>query len=158
VRLRDHREPISFVTCRMCGYEFGVFEGFAMPDPLTVTAVALLASKTLEGVGGEAGKSAWSGLGRLASAVRRKISRDDGAEAQLDRVTSGNGTAVDLEALASVIEDHIRVDATFREELSNLITEAQRDPTASQFLTVVTGGGQVAKIANIGHVHGNVEL
>jgi hypothetical protein len=129
-----------------------------MADPITVTMLALVASKALEGAGGEAGKSAWSGLGRLASVVRRKLSRNRAAEGQLDRVTSGIGTPDDRALLAAIIEDHIRTDAAFREELLSVIADAQRDTAAPQFLTTIANGGKVDKIANIGHVQGNVEF
>jgi len=129
-----------------------------MPDQVVAAAAALLAAKTLAGVGGEAGKSLWSGLGRLVSAVRQKLSGDSEATARLERVLAGGGSLADVQALTAALELRLRADPSFRQEVSELVAQARQDDATAQFLTLVTAGGRVGKIANFGRVEGDVHL
>lgn len=127
-------------------------------DPLTVTVATVLASKALESVGGEAGRSAWAGIGPLARVVRRRFSGDPQATAALERAEENPDDAGRTRRLAEALQDHIEQDPSFYRQLAAWVEEARWHPTLGQFVTQVGGQAQIGAIITGGVVHGGVQV
>ncbi len=115
-------------------------------DPLTLTVATVLATKALESVGGEAGRSAWSAMGRLVGVVRRRFARDPRATAVLERAQEAPDDTVSLQHLAEALQDHIAQDPIFHSELAAWIEEVRRHPALGGFVTQVAGQPRVGAI------------
>jgi LDH2 family malate/lactate/ureidoglycolate dehydrogenase len=126
-------------------------------DPISLTAAALVAT-AVQAFATEAGQSAWSGLSRLVKLIRTKLVGDDAGNRALEEVQANPGDEIRTRELASAIDRHVGADASFREQLAQLLREAQADPIVGQFVTTVSGNAQVGKIVNIRDVTGNVSF
>ena len=121
---------------------------------LAMGAASLLVSKAGESLAQEAGTSAWKTIKRLGDVVRRKFRGDAQAEAALQEATAQPNDDNQLASLAQVLKARAEADQEFRDELIELVQQAQQDPTASHIM--VTGQARVGKIATFRDVKGNV--
>jgi hypothetical protein len=126
-------------------------------DPVSITVAALLA-KTLDQFAGEAGKGAWSGIGRLVGLIRSHFADDNAAEAALAQVEATPASPEGAENLAQALDRHAAEDPAFREALRAYIREAQQDPATASFVTEISGNAQVGKLVNIDRVDGDVSF
>ncbi len=120
-----------------------------MIDPLSLSVAALLA-RVLGGAAEEVGRGASDALGRLVVAVRGRFAGDEQAELALAAVERSPADEARAEALAVAIAEHMSAAPAFREEVEELVAEAERDPRINQFVTEVRDNAQVGKIVNIG--------
>lgn len=127
-------------------------------DPLTVTVATVLATKALERVGEEAGRSACSGIGRLTGLVRRKLARDPQANTVLERAQESPDNAASIERLAEVLQGHIEQDPGFSHELAAWVEEARRHPILGGFVTHVAEQAQVGTIIAAQIVQGSIHV
>jgi uncharacterized membrane protein YebE (DUF533 family) len=99
-------------------------------DPVTVGAAAavLLATKSGEALAGEAGKAAWSGLGRLLGLVRARFAGDPQAVAVLEAAQAQPSEEARVRRLAETLVQHAEGDQEFLSALSGLVEQARRDP------------------------------
>jgi hypothetical protein len=121
-----------------------------MVDPMSLTVAGLVAKAALEGVGDEAGRGAWSALGRVLVALRHRFAGDESASQALAAVQQSPNDQSRVSELATAVQERAEADAAFRSELEALVSEAKRDPMAGQFVTEVYGNAQVGKLVNIG--------
>jgi hypothetical protein len=126
------------------------------PGNEVAAAVALLAGNAMEGLGGEVGRSAWTGLGRLLGLVRRKLTREPTGMAALGRLESGQIEPADLVVLVELLRFHAERDRQFATALRELVSEASADPAGARFLTVVRDDARVGKLVTIERVDGDV--
>lgn len=127
-----------------------------MADPVVEAALTLISAGALQGFGGEAGKEAWSGLGRLAALIRGKLGHREHACAALDRVEHGTAQQGDLQLLAKALHDNITHDPDFLRQLTLLTQQARANGQGAHFVTKATENASVGKIVNIDHVGGDV--
>jgi hypothetical protein len=125
-------------------------------DPLSLTA-AMLIAKAMEGAADEAGRSALGGLGRLLGVARREASDDPQVAQALIAVERSPSDQAAVRALAAVLDDRLRSDASLRSTLDGLVAESTRDPVTNAFVTHVSDEARVERITNIGHA-GDVSL
>jgi hypothetical protein len=118
-------------------------------DPVSLTVAGLVAKAALEAVGDAAGQRAWSGLGRVLAALRRRFVGDEPAGQALAAVEQAPDDQDCVAALATIVQQRVDADEGFRDELEALVAEARRDPVAGQFVTEVYGNAQVGKLVNI---------
>jgi hypothetical protein len=116
-------------------------------DPFSLSVAALLA-KALGGAAEEAGRGATDALGRLVAAVRGRFTGDEQAEKALAAIERSPSDETSGQTLALAIE-RVSKDDAFREELKELVAEAERDPRVGRFMTEVRDNAQVGKIVNI---------
>jgi hypothetical protein len=121
-----------------------------MIDPLSLTVATLIASKALESAAGEAGRTAWAALGRLANVVRNRLAGDSQSERLLQAVEHVPTDEERVRELAAQLEERMRADKEFRRELESIVAEARRDPRSGQFVTQVADQAQVGKLVIIG--------
>jgi hypothetical protein len=126
-------------------------------DPISLTAAALVTA-ALQAFATEAGQGAWSGLNRLVKLIRTKLAGDDAGSRALEEAEANPGDEVRTRELAVAINRHASTDASFREQLGELLRDAQADPIVGQFVTTVSGNAEVGKIVNIRDVTGNVSF
>jgi hypothetical protein len=129
-----------------------------MADPVTITAATLLATKAVEGFGGEAGKDLWRGFGRLVELVRSKFAHDPAARAALERAQSEPDNQTRLAELTEALHSHSAQDPTFGAQLADLVDQARQDPTVGRFVTQVYGNAKVGKLVNIDTVQGDFNM
>jgi hypothetical protein len=127
-----------------------------MLDPLALTAATLLTTRALEGLGGEAGKSAWLGVQRLARAVREKLANDPDGESVLEHARTIPQDQALILRLAQVLDRHLSEDTAFHATLTGFVADMRRNPVAGQFVTQISDSAQVGKVVQIGNVEGDV--
>lgn len=125
-------------------------------DPVALATTALLV-KSIEGIGSEMGKSAWTKVQGLVETIRKKFAGDAQAERALARLEEAPDRA-HTQALAMVLHARAEADPRFRAEIVAILDEISRDPAAGRFITEISGSAYVGKVANIGEVHGDVTI
>ncbi len=126
-------------------------------DPLSLTVATLLSMKAAEAFGGEAGRGAWSGLRRLGDLVRNKLGGNPEVEEVLND-SQDQSVETKTEIIATAIERQVQFEPSFRQELSDILRQAEEDPAIAQFVTKISDNASVGKITNIGDIHGNVSF
>ena len=126
-------------------------------DPVMITAAALVA-KGFETVAGEAGRSAWTGMGRLLGLVRNKLRADPQGQHALASVEADPANQASVQALAEVIASHGTKDQRFHEMLRELVADAGQHPTIGRFVVQVSEQAKIGKLVNIDTVHGDVSF
>jgi hypothetical protein len=120
-------------------------------DPVSAVVAALLTT-----FGAEAGKTAWSGLQRLADVVRRKFASDTEAEAVLDGAQADPRDERQVEALAEAVRRHSDQDPQFRAELTKLVEEAEQQESTGQFVNQVSSAANIGKWVQVGVNYGGM--
>jgi hypothetical protein len=116
----------------------------------------LLAAKTGEGLAGEAGKSAWAGVGRLYAVVRAKLTGDTAAEAALDRLQARPQDQTRVAALAQVVQTQAQLDPRFCQAIEELVDQARQDRSAERIMAWAFDQARQVNIAR--DMYGNISL
>ena len=127
-------------------------------EPIAIAAATLVAKWAAETVVKEAAKSAWSGLTKIYEAVSKKFSGDDESKEVLNRVEQKPTSEGRVRELAEVIDERIKADPSFAQELARLVQEAGKEPASAGFVTQVMDNAKVGKIVNIDTIHGDVHF
>jgi hypothetical protein len=128
------------------------------PAALALTAGGLIAKKALEAASGEAGKTGWQAVGRIADTIRSWFAGDREAADALDRLEAKPESQARTAELAEVLTSRLEADPRLVAELTRLVEEARADPQTASFVTTVADNAQVGRIANIGQITGDVHL
>jgi hypothetical protein len=128
------------------------------PATLALTAAALVAKKALEAASGEAGKTAWQALGRIAHTIRGWFAGDQEATETLDRLEAKPTSPARTAELAEVLQPRLEADPRLVAELTRLVEQAKVDPQTASFVTTVQDSARVGRITNIGQITGDVQL
>ncbi len=128
------------------------------PATLALTAAGLVAKKTLEAASGEAGKTAWQALGRIAQTIRGWFAGDQEATETLDRLEAKPQSQARTAELAEVLQPRLEAEPRLVAELTRLVDQAKADPQTAAFVTTIQGNASVGKLTNIGQITGNVQL
>jgi hypothetical protein len=115
-------------------------------DPASLT-VAVLFAKALEELASEAGRSTWSGLGRLVELVRRRLRRDRAGQAALARVEGSPTDQAAVQALAEVVQQSAMDDSSFQRVLLQVVAEAKQDPVIGRLVTQVAGHARIGRMS-----------
>jgi hypothetical protein len=130
-------------------------------DPIDVTATtaaAWFAQEALKGLGGQVATAAWTGLTRLVRLIRDRFQDDPQARQVIEDVQAEPGDQHNVAALAQLLTVHAAQDPSFREELTAMIADAERQQKTARFSTQVSGNAHVGKLTNIETVHGDVSF
>lgn len=133
-----------------------LYSGY-MADPTTITAAALVAVACQDLVG-EAAKSTWEGLGRVAGLIRGKLESDSAGRQALSRVEAEPTDSQRVWDLIDVLDPHVCGDPAFRRALADIIADLSGQPTIGQFITQISGDARVGKLVVIDTVHGDVSF
>jgi hypothetical protein len=128
------------------------------PATLALTAAGLIAKKALEAASGEAGKTGWQALGRIAQTIRGWFAGDYEATETLDRLEAKPESQARAAELAEVLTPRLETDPRLVAELTRLVDEAKADPQTASFVTTIQDNARVGRITNIGQVTGDVRL
>jgi hypothetical protein len=128
------------------------------PATLALTAAGLVAMKALEAAGGEAGKTGWQALGRIAQTIRGWFAGDPDATETLDRLEAKPESQARAAELAEVLQPRLEADPRLVAELARLVDQAKADPQTASFVTTVADNARVGRITNIGQITGDVHL
>jgi hypothetical protein len=128
------------------------------PATLALTAAALVAKQALEAASGEAGKTAWQALGRIAQTIRGWFAGDREAAGTLDRLEAKPTSQARAAELAEVLQPRLEADPRLVAELTRLVEQARADPQTASFVTTVQDNARVGRITNIGQITGDVYL
>jgi len=128
------------------------------PATLALTAAGLVAKKTLEAASGEAGKTTWQALGRIAQTIRGWFAGDQEATETLDRLEAKPQSQARTAELAEVLQPRLEAEPRLVAELTRLVDQAKADPQTAAFVTTIQGNASVGKLTNIGQITGNVQL
>jgi hypothetical protein len=128
------------------------------PATLALTAAGLIAKKTLEAAGGEAGKTGWQALGRIAQTIRGWFAGDREATETLDRLEAKPESQARTAELAEVLTPRLEADPRLLAELTRLVEQAKADPQTASFVTTVQDNARVGRITNVGQISGDVHL
>jgi hypothetical protein len=128
------------------------------PATLALTAAGLVAKKALEAASGEAGKTAWQALGRIAQTIRGWFADDREATETLDRLEAKPTSQARTAELAEVLQPRLDADPRLVAELTRLVEETKADPQTAAFVTTVQDNARVGRITNIGQITGDVHL
>jgi hypothetical protein len=128
------------------------------PATLALTAAGLIAKKALEAASGEAGKTGWQALGRVALTIRGWFASDHEATETLDRLEAKPESQARAAELAEVLTPRLEADPRLVAELTRLVEEAKTDPQTASFVTTVQDNARVGKLTNIGQITGDVHL
>ena len=128
------------------------------PATLALTAAALVAKQALEAASGEAGKTAWHALGRIAKAIRGWFASDREATETLDRLEAKPESQARTAELAEVLTPRLEADPRLVAELTRLVDQAKADPQTASFVTTVQDNARVGRIISIGQITGDVHL
>jgi hypothetical protein len=128
------------------------------PATLALTAAALIAKQALEAASGEAGKTAWQALGRIAPTIRGWFVGDPEATETLDRLEAKPQSQARTAELAEVLTPRLEADPQLVAELTRLVEQAKADPQTASFVTTVQNKARVGKLTNIGQITGDVHL
>ena len=127
-------------------------------DPLTLTTVALIATKFAEGMGESAAKTVIPGLGRLVVLVRERLQGDREGESRLAQLERQPADDRSIRSLAEVLDERLGADGEFRRVLGAAVAEIQRTSDVTGIVTNIGGSATVGKLVNITEVHGDVSL
>ena len=119
-------------------------------DPIAISTATLIAKWAAEGVVKEAAKSAWAGLQRIYDVVRSKLSPKAEAVEVLDRLKNKPTSEARTSELAEVLDDLVKSDPDFAEELRQLVDGVEQELSTASFVTQVKDNAKVGKITNIG--------
>jgi hypothetical protein len=119
-------------------------------EPISIAAATLVAKWVLEGVGKEAGAQAFEGLKKVYDLVRGKLTGDKDSSEVLDRLEGKPESQARALELAELLDERVKTDPSFAEELRQAVAEAEKSPASSSFVTQVMGNAKVGKITNIG--------
>jgi hypothetical protein len=128
------------------------------PATLALTVAGLIAKKAREAASGEAGKTGWQALGRIAQTIRGWFAGDHEATETLDRLEAKPESQARTAELAEVLTPRLEADPRLVAELSRLVEQAKADPQTASFVTTVADNAQVGRITNIGQITGDVHL
>jgi hypothetical protein len=128
------------------------------PAALALTAAGLIAKKALEAAGGEAGKTGWQALGRIAQTIRGWLAGDQEATETLDRLDAKPTSQARSAELAEVLQPRLEADPRLVAELTRLVEEAKADPQTASFVTTVQDNARVGRVTNVGQITGDVHL
>jgi hypothetical protein len=128
------------------------------PATLALTAAGLIAKKALEAVSGEAGKTAWQALGRIAHTIRGWFAGDQEATEVLDRLEAKPDSQARTAELAEVLQPRLEADPRLAVDLTRLVEQAKTDQQTAWFVTLVQGNARVGKLTNVGQISGDVHL
>jgi hypothetical protein len=128
------------------------------PATLALTAAGLVAKKALEAASGEAGKTAWQTLGRIAQTIRGWLAGDQEATETLDRLEAKPDSQARTAELAEVLTPRLEADQRLVAELTRLVEQAKADPQTAKFVTTVQDNARVGRITNVGQITGDVRL
>jgi hypothetical protein len=128
------------------------------PATLALTAAGLVAKKALEAASGEAGKTGWQALGRIAHTIRGWFAGDQEATETLDRLEAKPESPARTAELAEVLTPRLEADPRMVAELTRLVDQAKADPQTASFVTTVQDNARVGRITNIGQITGDVHL
>ncbi|HEX8862963.1 MAG TPA: hypothetical protein VGC06_28490 [Actinomycetes bacterium] len=128
------------------------------PATLALIAAGLVAKKALEAAGGEAGKTAWQALGRIAQTIRGWFAGDQEATETLDRLEAKPTSQARTAELGEVLQPRLEADPRLVAELTRLVEQARADPQTASFVTTVQDNARVGRITNIGQITGDVHL
>jgi hypothetical protein len=109
-----------------------------------------------KGAATEAGKSAWSGIKRLSTLVRDKLSQQPEGASPLESLEGAPDDLGIRQVLTAAVAGAAESDRDFRKALEDLVAEAERDTTVGRIVTQVFGSGRVGKVTNIEQVQGDV--
>jgi tetratricopeptide (TPR) repeat protein len=126
-------------------------------DPASLT-VAVLFAKALEELASEAGRSTWSGLGRLVELVRGRLRRDRAGQAALARVEGSPTDQAAVQALAEVVQQSAMDDSSFQRALLQVVAQAKQDPVIGRLVTQVAGHARIGTLTTIETVLGGLHL
>jgi hypothetical protein len=128
------------------------------PATLALTAAGLVAKKALEAASGEADKTAWQTLGRIAQTIRGWLAGDQEATETLDRLEAKPESQARTAELAEVLTPRLEADQRLVAELTRLVEQAKADPQTAKFVTTVQDNARVGRITNVGQITGDVRL
>jgi len=128
------------------------------PATLALTAAGLIAKKALEAASGEAGKTTWQVLGRIAQTIRGWFAGDHEATETLDRLEAKPESPARTAELAEVLTPRLKANPQLVAELTRLVEEAKADPQTASFVTTVQDNARVGRIFNIAQITGDVHL
>jgi hypothetical protein len=128
------------------------------PATLALTAAGLIAKKALEAASGEAGKSGWQALSRIAQTIRSWLAGDQEAIETLDRLEAKPESRARTAELAEVLQPRLEADPQLVAELTRLVDQAKADPQTASFVTTVQDNASVGKLTNIGQITGDVHF
>jgi hypothetical protein len=128
------------------------------PATLALTAAGLVAKQALEAASGEAGKSGWQALGRIARTIRTWFVGDQEATETLNRLEAKPESQARSAELAEVLTPWLEADAQLVAELTRLVEQARADPQTASFVTTIQDNARVGRITNIGQITGDVHL
>jgi hypothetical protein len=139
-------------------------------EPVTISILASAAVKILapffkqaltkgtsdlaDRAGEAAGKGAFEAGSRIGALIRRKFKGNESAEAAVAKLESNPDDAHAAAELQGHLEQAALSDPTFAQELSAQVAMAANTTAETAFVNQV--GGDVAKIAQIGTVNGDV--
>jgi hypothetical protein len=127
-------------------------------DPIAITAATLVAKWAAEGLVKEATKSAWAGLQKVYVAVRAKFTGDEDSSEVLQRLEQKPSSEARIRELAELLDERVKAEPAFAQELTHLVEEAGKQPESASFLTEVMDNAKVGKIVNIATIHGDVHF
>jgi hypothetical protein len=128
------------------------------PATLALTAAGLIAKRALEAASGEAGKTGWQTLGRIAQTIRGWFVGDREATETLDRLEAKPESQARAAELIEVLQPRLDADPRLAAELTRLVEQAKADPQTASFVTTIQDNARVGRITNIGQITGDVHL
>ncbi|MFB7296563.1 hypothetical protein [Streptomyces rubiginosohelvolus] len=125
-------------------------------DPIAIASASLIAQAFL----GEAGRSAWSGAGRMISSVRNRFSGTQTATATLAVVQQDPNDAQAVDDLALLISSGMQRDMQFRELMESFIEEAIAHGEVPRQVRNYTDlrNAKVGKVVNVDTVNGDLNF
>ncbi len=127
-------------------------------EPIAMTVATLVARWAAEGLVKEAAKSTWEGLKKVYEAVRAKFTDDAESTEVLQRLEQRPTSEARTQELAEVLDQWVKNEPAFAQELHRLVDEAGQQPATGSFVTQVMDNAKVGKITNIETIHGNVRF
>jgi hypothetical protein len=118
-------------------------------DPISVTAVSLLAT-ALNDLVGEASKSTWTVLTGLVAKIRNRLHADEDGLRALEAAERSPEDKALTNQLALLIDRLISVDESFQADIMSLVKAAQQNHApGATFITELSGHASVGKVTNI---------
>jgi tetratricopeptide (TPR) repeat protein len=94
-------------------------------EPTAIAAAVVLATKLLDGLGAEMGRSTWAGMQRLVELLRGHLAAHGQAEAALERVIRHQHDETGMSDLARVLRELADKDDAFRAKLTDAVAAVQ---------------------------------
>ena len=127
-------------------------------EPVSIAAATLVAKWVVEKVADKGAELAWSGLKKLYDAIQSSLASDVHSVEVLERLEQKPTSDARTQELAEVLDERIKADPSFAQELRRLVQEAGSEPATSSFVTQVMDNAKVGKITNIDTVRGSVSF